>query len=239
MIRGMYTAASALEASVRNQELVAENLAHAGTPGFRRHALAFETVQAQARASANSPALGTPATRTYTTFDAGPLQRTGNSLDVALSGDVFFVLEGPQGPVYTRNGVFELNTQGELLSTGGLRVKGNGGSITIPQGTSRIDIATDGTVRADNVEVGRLQIAHVADPRVLKRVGTTLFEGPTPQTPPEGVSYRVEQGYREGANVNVVNEMVSMMTGLRQYEAAERALKALADAVQQDTRPVG
>lgn len=236
MIRGMYSAASALVASVRNQELVAENLAHASTPGFRRTGMAFETLQLDPGAA--RPMAGTQATRTYTSFDSGPMQRTGNPLDVALSGEVFFVLDGPRGPVYTRNGSFELSAQGELRSAGGLPVRGGGGPITIPAGASRIDIGQDGTVRADNIEVGRLQIAYLPDPRVLQRVGSTLFEGPSPQSPPEGVAYRVEQGFREGANVNVVNEMVSMMMGLRQYEAAERALKSLGEAVEQNTRPV-
>ena len=94
----------------------------------------------------------------------------------------------------------------------------------------------DGLLYANGAEVGRLELATFQDPRALRRAGTSLFEGPAPQTPPPG-SVRVEQGYREGSNVQVVNEMVSMMLGMRYYEAAERALRSLSDTVSQATRP--
>jgi flagellar basal-body rod protein FlgF len=267
MIRGLYSAATALDAAVSNQELVADNLANASTPGFRRHGLVFEAFQQAANTAAaqggiraapntaaasrasNVPAgvtsfadsaLGTRASGQYTSFTPGALQYTGNPFDLALSGDnAFFVLDSQNGPVYTRNGTFKLDAQGQLQSTSGMTVRGSGGRITIPPTAVQVTIGRDGTIYADNTAVGQLQIAQFPQPgNVLQRAGTTLFSGPAPQQQSQGnATFRVEQGYRESSNVQVVNEMVSMITGMRHYEAAERALRALGEAVAQNTKP--
>ena len=241
MIRGMYSAASALQTAAANQEVVAENLAHAATPGYRRHGLLFAAYDALGQTSvpgaANSPIPQVGTAGTFTQFESGPLQQTRNPLDVAITGNAFFAVDGPRGPLFTRNGTFQLNADGQLQTASGLRVRGQGGgSITIPRDARNIVVDRDGIVYADNAEAGRLQLATFPDLRALRRAGSTLFEGPAPQTPPPG-TVRVEQGYREGANVQVVNEMVSMMLGMRYYEAAQRALRSLSDTVSQITRP--
>jgi flagellar basal-body rod protein FlgF len=237
MIRGLYSAASALDAATQNQEMVADNLAHCTTPGFRRHSLMFESLQGAA--AADGGAFGVGRAAPYTSFEPGPVQQTGNPLDLALTGNAFFVVDGPQGPLYTRNGAFEMNSQGELQTKGGLTVRGQGGGrLRIPPGTVRINVSQEGTVLADHEEVGRLQLASFANPNVLQRAGTTLFQGPAAATPEPG-TFRVEQGYREGSNVQMVNEMVSMIAGMRHYEAAEKAMRALSDAVAHNTQPQG
>ncbi len=240
MLRGLYQAGSALQTASLNQEAVAENLANATTPGYRAQGLVFESLlagdgAATAPARAARPPLNDGV---YTNFEAGPLQLTGNPLDVALNGDAFFTLEGPHGPVYTRNGCFHLNGQGELQSASGMRVTGQGGAITIPPDAAEIRIGQDGVVYADGNEVGRFQLAQFDSDQALRRVGTTLFEGAGAKQPDPG-SARVEQGYREGSNVQMVQEMISMMIGMRQYEAAERALRSLGEAIGNNTRPQG
>jgi flagellar basal-body rod protein FlgF len=271
MIRGLYNAATALEAAITNQELVADNLANISTAGFRRHGLIFEAVQQNAvqqnvaapstaalrtapaagrsLAAANVPdgtqsladtPVGTRVAGQYTSFTPGPMQSTGNPFDLALTGDnAFFVLDGPGGQVFTRNGVFQLNAQGQLQSASGMAVRALSGKITVPQGTQKITIGSDGTVYGNGVSLGQLQIAQFPQPgNVLQRVGTTLFSGPTPRQQGQAVpTFQVQQGYRENSNVEAVNEMVSMITGMRHYEAAERALRALGEAVGQNTRP--
>src|SRR5256885_1326280 len=119
MIRGLYSAGAALETATANQEVTAENLAHATTPGYRRHGLSFDATQ-QSLGGAESGA-GAANGNSFTFFTPGPIQQTSNPLDLAISGDAFFVLEGPRGPVYTRNGSFEVNAQGELQSKSGLK----------------------------------------------------------------------------------------------------------------------
>jgi flagellar basal-body rod protein FlgF len=239
MLRGLYRVAGAMETVSRNHELVSENLVNATTPGYRRQGMIFEVPQTSG--SADAPATrGRGSGRTPTSFvymDAGSLQKTDNPLDAALSGNAFFTVQGPNGPVYTRNGSFQLSASGELQTRGGgYRVQGQGGPLNIPANTSSINIAGDGTVTANGTVVGQLQLASFADPTALKRVGPTLFEGPAPQTPPAG-SVRVEQGFRESSNVQPVQEMVTMMMGLRFYEAAQKAMQTMSDAIAQNTRP--
>ena len=230
MLRGLYSAASAMEVTSRNQEIVAENLAHAVTPGYRRQGHIFEVVNQGI--NDNTPPRDLSDPRTFSHFESGPMQQTGNPFDLAIVGNGFFVLDGPNGPVYTRNGAFGLSPTGALVSHGGqFRVSG----VNLPPTASRISIGVDGTVTADGANVGQVQVATFARPEALRRVGTTLFQGDGPQSPPPG-TVRVEQGFREGSNVQPVQEMVAMMLGLRHYEAAEKAMRALSDAIAQNTR---
>src|ERR1022692_2633637 len=112
MLRGIYSVAGAMEMASRNQEIVAENLTNAATPGYRRQGLLFE-VPANAMPSssgdrgARTPAGNLPGAANpvgYTHYDPGPLEQTHNPLDIALTGNGFFVVDGPNGPLYTRNG---------------------------------------------------------------------------------------------------------------------------------------
>src|SRR5438034_1110396 len=117
MIQGFYSAASALDVASRNHEIVAQNLAHANMPGYRRRTIAFESFE-QALSAAYPYATRTTTSpqvsRVRTVFDPGNFQATDSQLDLAIQGDGFFTLQGPKGPLYTRNGVFTLNGEGEL-----------------------------------------------------------------------------------------------------------------------------
>ena len=243
MIQGLYSAATALDTLSQNQDVVAQNLAHASMPGYRRRGLTFEAfapAAAQPPQGNSTPNLqGTQVAQLYSQFDAGPVQYTGNPLDMALKGNGFFTVDGPNGPLYTRNGTFQLGQQGQLQNSGGLPVAGTGGPITIPPTTSKITITQQGAVFADKTEVGRLQLTKFANPGLLKPAGTTLFQAPPGVEPQPATSSSVQQGYREGSNVQVVSEMASMIAGMRQYEAAQRALRSLSEAVQQNVRPSG
>lgn len=232
MIRGLYGAGSALQAASLNQDTIAENIAQATTPGFRRQVALFETMASrEGGGEEGNGVAGVRQLGTRSSFLPGPMQQTGDRFDLALSGDVFFVLEGSQGPVYTRNGCFELDATGQLRSKNGLAVRGQGGGpISLPLGAANIVVDSEGRVRADGQEVGQLEIARFANTDQLQRVGTTVYGGPPPEDPDPG-TYRVLQGYREGSNVQVVQEMVAMMIGMRQYEAAQRSLKALGEVV--------
>src|SRR5579862_1390213 len=137
MIPGLYSAASALNGLAQNHDIVAQNLAHATTPGYRRRGLAFETAQGAANNQA-AGRLGTQVSKLYSDFSSGSMQYTGNPLDVAVHGDSFFVLAGPNGPLYTRNGTFELNAKGVLQSKSGFAVQGISGPITIPPNAGNI-----------------------------------------------------------------------------------------------------
>lgn len=239
MIQGLYSAASSLSAATQHQEIIAHNLAHATVPGYRARGLTFSTFSqnlADASADARLPSsAGTEAAREYSDFTPGNYEATANPLDVAVRGNGFFVLQAPDGPVYTRNGCFELNAEGQLQSKSGLVVSGTGGPITIPQGTTDVRIGKDGTVTAGREQVGQLQIVSFAGSDQLSRVGPTLFAAP-PGSAPQPAQSDVIQGYRESSNVSIVQEMVKLIVGTRHYEAATKALRALSDVVQQQTQ---
>ena len=157
MIRGLYSAATAMDALEQSHEVAAQNLANATVPGYRRRGLTFESMDPAAPstdAGATAAGLrGTRPTGVYTDFEAGSLQQTGNPLDVALGGKGFFALNGPNGTLYTRNGVFELGPGGELRNKDGFTVQGSSGGIVIPPTASRITISENGNVLADGTEV--------------------------------------------------------------------------------------
>ena len=236
MLQGYYSAASGMSAALVNQDMLAQNLANAPVPGYRRQSISFqEYVTPQTAASgptANPPRHGAQIALQSSSFLAGPYQSTGNPLECAIQGDGFFVLDGPNGPLYTRNGQFQINTAGELTSASGYPVRTSNGTLRIPTNAGQIVISQDGTVSMDQTPLGQIRLASFANPSQLQRVGATLFTAPQGVSPQTSTAV-VRQGYREGSNVNVVNEMVQMIAGMRQYEAAGKAMRSLSDAMQQ------
>jgi flagellar basal body rod protein FlgG len=237
MIQGMYGAAAALDVASQAQDAIAQNLAQSGVPGYRSRGVAFDTFDRTLNSqSSRGSASGAQAPRTYSDFRPGAVQFTGGALDVALDGDGFFVMKGPQGPLYSRDGVFQRAANGQLQSTSGLPLQGEGGPIVIPAGASEITIGRDGTVRADKDVCGKIQLARFDDPNRLVPAGTTLFNAPAGVERQEGKD-GVLQGYREASNVQPANEMVAMIRNSRYYEAAQRILRTISESVQLNTRP--
>ncbi len=240
MVPGLYSAASGLDAALLNQDVIAANLASADIPGFRRSLVSFGSF-AGMLGNAGGSSLGASVSASddgpiiQTDFTPGPLQRTGNPLDVAIVGDGFFVLQGADGPLYTRNGVFHLNEQGQLASGNGLPVQGGGGPITVPKEVvlSHVRIMRDGTVSADRVQFGKLDIVDFKDKNQLTPAGTTSFSTTDPRAA-TSVDSPVEQGSREMSNVIPVEELTRMIVGMRHYEASQKALNALSTAIQQN-----
>src|SRR5262249_1030610 len=147
-----------------NHEIVSENLVHATTPGYRRQGVLFEVTGTSVMPSGDGDSAAAPAavqpTGSYLRLEPGALQQTNNPLDFAVSGNRSFVVEGPKGLWYTRNGSFELGPGGELRTrSGGYRVSGQGGALTIPPTAGDIAVAPDGTVTANGAQIGRLQLA--------------------------------------------------------------------------------
>jgi flagellar basal body rod protein FlgG len=173
-----------------------------------------------------------------TDFTPGPTAQTGRSLDVALGGEGFFEVSGPEGPLYTRNGAFFLNAQRQLTNSDGMLIQGEGGPLAIPEDASAeaIHIAQDGTVSVNNAAVGKLKITNFANPAQLERKGNTLFAAP-PGVVGTPANVMVMQGAREMSNVSAVGEMVRMIWASRHYEAAQRALRTLDQAIGQVTDP--
>lgn len=241
MLRGMYSAASGLVVASELQEVTAYNLSNATQPGFRERGVVFETFD-RALGRAAEPlgeTLGARTAQTYHDFRPGPLQQTGHTYDLALSDpDRFFVLEGPNGPLYTRNGTFFRTATGQLVSQAGYPLQGDAGALAVPPNATQVVVAGDGTVTADGAPAGTVRFVRFADPSRLTAAGPTLYTAP-PEAGATNAPGRVLQGYREGSNVQPADAMVRLVIGSRYYDAAQRALRAISESVQLNTRPQG
>lgn len=242
MLSGLYGAATAMAAAELGQEIIARNLAHLDVPGFRRSvpvSTTFESVLQQTEASAMlSPNVGVSVSAQATDFSEGTMQHTGRSLDFAINGDGFFVVDAPDGPRYTRNGVFQVSPDGELVTSDGRTVQGDGGPIVIPPNTSvhQIQAATDGTITANGEKIGRLRVVAFADNSQLIPASTFSFAAPAGVQPDE-TEVTVQQGVRELSNVSAVSELVQMIANSRQFEASQRAMTTIARSLEQQTNP--
>jgi flagellar basal-body rod protein FlgF len=247
MIRGLYVSADGMLAQTITQDVLAANLANVSTPGYRKDAPAVrgfrQVLDDEAAAiAAEFPTelewqrplfLGVAA---QTDFSAGPLEQTGNACHLALEGDGFFAVETPTSTAYTRSGAFTLSADGALVTAQGDRVLGEGGPIEI-HGAS-FEVASDGRVTVDGQVVDRLKVVAFADPGRLEKMGNSLFAAPG-DAQPDAAGALVRQGYLEGSNVNAVEQMVAMITGLRAFEANQRAIAAQDETLKQAVTEVG
>ncbi len=237
MFAGIYRAAAAMNVAEQRQEVIANNLAHMNVPGYRKNVVAVQTFEHAMEDTESSDEMLAEVTADFT---PGPIAQSGRNLDVAIDGDGFFVLEGPDGPLYTRNGVFQVSAEGDLVSSGGLKVQGSGGSINLPANASpsQVVVANDGSVTIAGTPAGKLQVVQFDDNAKLIPAGTTVYESP-PDMAANDADISVRQGAREMSNVSAVTELIQMITNMRQHEASERVLKALDESLQQTTSPGG
>ncbi len=239
MISGLYSAASALDAAETRHRIASENLAHVHQPGYRRRVIeqtTFKEVLSQVEDVAGySKTLGVSDTEMMIHVDhsAGVLEQSNRPLDVALQGEGFFSVEGPEGRLYTRNGRFHINPEGTLVTVDGLAVRGQGGPISIPaEGTlNSLQIDQTGRILVNGQEVGQLELTRFDAPEQLTAAGASLFRDPG-TAEAQDADIQVLQGYFEKSNVSPIDELVSIMVASRQYEAAKRAMTAIDDSIQ-------
>jgi flagellar basal-body rod protein FlgG len=225
MIRGLYVAAEGMAARQKAQDVLAMNLANVNTTGFKADRPVFETalqrilyrVEGTGATPIGTLSAGALLTTTYTDLQPGPLMRTGNPLDVAIEGEGYFAVQTPAGIRYTRNGAFSLNAEGILITREGFPVLGTQGVIRLPR-SATLEIGEDGSLRIDGKVVDRLQIVQGT---MCKDTNGWLVGNATPVATP-----RLITGMLEGANVNIVREMVEMIEYLRAYETHQRAIQA-------------
>ncbi|MEW6522484.1 MAG: flagellar basal-body rod protein FlgF [Bacillota bacterium] len=240
MIRGIYTAASGMIGEASRLDIIANNLANVNTPGFRRDAALYRSFPdlliSLRDSSAMTVPIGAIATGAYldATFPvpaSGPLQRTGNALDVALLGDVYLAVDTPAGERYTRHGGLKLGSSGMLVTASGHPVLGTTGPIQVT--SADVEIEPDGAVMVDGALAGRLMLVRFDDSSGLVKEGQNLLaaterSGPAVLAP----GARLEPRCLELSNVDPVREMVAMITVMRAYEANQQALRAQDEALQ-------
>jgi len=215
----------------RELEVVANNLANINTTGYKADRSIFEQFLMPPASGEDFPAGSRQVTfvrdrATWHKFAPGPTLRTGGTLDVAIDGDAFLVVQTAAGQRYTRNGALQINPTGTLVTTAGDPVLGVGGPIQFQTSDHDISIGEDGTITvregasatSDSIR-GQLQLAHFDNSGGLQKEGSSLFSAPPGVAPQPPQNVRVVQGAIEQSNVNAVAEMARMVEITRAYES--------------------
>ena len=248
MMRSLFVAATGLEAEQTKMDVIANNLANVNTTGFKQSRAVFQDLlyqnlrQPGAQSSQNTQypsglqlGTGVRPVATERIMTQGNLTQTGNSLDVAINGQGFFQILKPDGTIaYTRDGTFQLNNQGQLVTSSGYVLQP---PVTIPPGAQSITIGNDGTVsvtlagQSAPQQVGSIQLANFLNPTGLQSIGDNLYlqtassGAPTTGQPTFNGLGSLQQGYLETSNVNVVAELVNMISTQRAYEINSKAVQ--------------
>ncbi len=247
MIRSLFTAATGMSAQQVEQDVIANNLANVNTVGYKKSRANFQDLMYQiySKSGATSstgvqlPAgievgMGVKPISTQKIFSQGDYQQTGNPFDWAIEGDGFFQLDdGDGGTVYTRAGSFKINKDSNICNSEGLLLTP---AINVPQGTVVITVDKSGQITATDskgtmTQIGQLQIATFINPAGLSSQGRNLFaktdaSGEASVANP-GVDGKgtITQYFLEMSNVNVIDEMVKMITGQRAYEINSKSVQ--------------
>ncbi|RMH40717.1 MAG: flagellar basal-body rod protein FlgF [Deltaproteobacteria bacterium] len=233
---GMYVAMAGARAQSDALDTTANNVANAGTAGFRAERIAFSEMLSRARAPDMAYAA---ATRSRPDTTQGAIRTTDNPLDLAIRGDGFFAVQTPAGVRYTRDGAFRLDADGQIVDARGFALLDQSGApLSVPPETGSIDVGADGTVRADGVEVGVVQIARFS-PDQLRREGNNLFVARGAPRAASDDLPEVVSGALEQSNVNVVRGMVGLVKVSRTYEALLRMIESYRDIDARTARDIG
>ncbi|MBA2881322.1 flagellar basal-body rod protein FlgG [Desulfosalsimonas propionicica] len=259
MITALYSAATGMEAQETNINVVANNLANVNTTGFKRSRANFQDLLYQNARAVGSAAtadtqvptgiqvgLGTRTASVEKVHTVGDLQRTGNDLDMAIEGNGFFQVEQPDGETaYTRDGSFKKDSEGRLVTADGNPVIPE---IVIPENATKIAVGQDGTVtafldsEAAGNEIGTIELARFGNPAGLISLGNNLLQQSDASGDPilgeaanDGFG-GIAQGFLEGSNVSIMQEMIDLISGQRAYEVNSKAVKAADEILQQTTQ---
>ena len=259
-MRSLEIGATGMLAQQTNVDVISNNIANMTTTGFKRQRVDFKdliyqninrpgtqsTDQGSLMPSGLQLGLGVRVGSVYRINEQGPLQITDNPLDLALTGDGFFQIELPSGETaYTRSGVFQINQDGEIVTSNGLRLSP---AITVPTDAISVEINESGEVFAqmpnqtDMQNLGQIQIASFVNPAGLEALGDNLFvetEGsgaPVVGNPAEDNFATIRQGALETSNVNVVEEITQMITAQRAYEMNSNVISTSDEMLQTATQ---
>lgn len=247
MIRGLYTAATGMNAQQHQIDVTSNNIANVNTTGFKKDRAEFQDLMYErlnytagsTSESTRNPTgidvgMGVRVSGVQKSFIQGAIKDTGNTLDIAIEGNGFFKISMPDGETaYTRSGNFKIDSEGSIVNGNGYKLDPE---ITIPDNYINLSISADGTVSGVDpttgveTEVGQITLADFVNPAGLAPVGESLFKASTASgdpiegTPTEEQFGGLRQGMIELSNVSLVNEMVDLITAQRAYEANSKSI---------------
>ena len=246
MISSLWIAKTGLDAQQTNMDVIANNLANVSTNGFKRQRAVFEDLLYQTIRQPGAIGTGVRPVATERLHSQGNLSQTNNSKDVAIKGQGFFQVMLPDGSsAYTRDGSFQVDQNGQLVTAGGFQVQP---AITIPANALSITIGRDGVVsvtqqgQAAPVQVGQLNLTTFMNDTGLESIGENLYTetqssgAPNESTPGLNGAGLLYQGYVETSNVNVAEELVNMIQVQRAYEINSKAVSTTDQMLQKLTQ---
>lgn len=220
----------------RQLDVVANNIANLGTTGFKRQNTMF--AEHLAKMDNRESASYVVDTGTMRDMGQGPLQSTGNSLDLGIEGDGYFTIETPRGIRFTRDGQFTRGTEGDLVTRSGFALMDeNNAPIQIPADTTEITVGKNGEVFAGDNQVARIQLVDFNNPQALIHTADGLYKADGAPKPAE--NGRIQQGMLENSNVNPVTELVTMLEIQRDYQATHRMMKSEHDRLSRAIKELG
>ncbi|HUF10700.1 MAG TPA: flagellar basal-body rod protein FlgF [Rhodothermales bacterium] len=238
MLLRLQNSIQSMSSLIHEQERVANNLANANTIGYKRDRTFVEALGEHLDAE-GAPRSDRSSTQ-WASMDQGALESTGNPLDLAIKGEGFFVLSSEDtGDLrYTRAGRFTLDSQGLLRDPLGFQVEGDSGPLQFPALVENIEVAEDGTVRADGNAIGRIRLVRFEDAMSLQRLDNAAFT--VPGSEPVDVEHpTMIQGHLETSNVNPLSEMSEMITHFRLFETQQKLLQSTDQILGSVTRELG
>lgn len=219
--------ASRMSRARMNLQAVADNLANANTPGFKKTVSVESDGSGQGLSGSSDEGEALPQRLSQLDLSTGELRHTGRNLDLALknSGE-FFAVRTPDGLRYTRHGRFRVNSDGVIVNQQGHPLAAEGGDLRVPPGSHDVSVSSIGEVSAGGKQLGTIAVYETDSPGQLKREGQTLFrsEGGQLETSRDP---SVRQGAVEEANVQPMRQLVKMMSASRSYENSTRILRRM------------
>ncbi len=255
MVRGLYTAYTGMVNEQKRLDIISNNLANSSTVGYKAENVtsqAFKDMMAikirdGSNAFVDEPVgnmnLGVKIGETYMDWGQGSLRETSNTYDMAIEGDGFFAVKvtdknGNDSIMYTRNGQFTITADGFVVDCDGNKLQGAGGDIQIPIDASEVAIKTNGTIYADGEIVDMVALADFEDYNHLELYGENMYKALDSATP-KTCNANILQGFTEQSNVNVIDQMVSMITITRAYEANQKMIQTQDSLMNKSVNDVG
>ena len=255
MVRGLYTGWTGMATEQKRLDVIANNLANAATVGYKKEGVTSQsfdevlTIKIKDKSEPNlersigAMSLGVKIGEVYTDYSNGSLRMTGNEFDIALEGDGFFQMsvtdnQGVSHLRYTRAGSFHKTSDGYVVDSAGNHLQSESGDLQIPEYTNSVVIDPDGYVYADGEVVDRILTFDFEDYDYLKKVGDVMYEPVDGAVMKEAVNL-MHQTWTEQSNVNVVTEMVNMITITRAYEANQKVIKSIDQTLDLSVNSVG
>lgn len=255
MVRGLYTAYTGMANEQKRLDIISNNIANSATVGYKKESVTNQSfddvltikIRDASVAYQDRPigdmSLGVKIGEVYTDYGQGSLRETSNTYDLAIEGKGFFGVNvidnnGVESIKYTRDGSFKRTAEGYIVDVDGNNLRSENGNLQVPPNAADITIGSDGSVFADGQYVDRVVLTDFEDYDYLRKYGNNMYEAV------EGASTRnstglIHQGFTEQSNINVVSEMVQMITITRAYEANQKVIQTVDGMLDNAVNSVG